>query len=144
MQTSDKGFALIKRFESCVLTAYPDPGTGGVPWTIGIGHTNNVKRGDVITQPQAEQFLRDDVKVPELSIGTNVKVPLTQNQFDALVSFIFNVGSKNFTSSTLIKKLNAGDYAGAANEFPRWNKAAGRVLNGLTKRRAAERELFLS
>ncbi len=144
MQTSQKGFDLITGFEGCELTAYPDPGSGVEPWTIGYGHTHGVTKGDVITQAQALQFLRDDVKIPELSIDTNVSAELNQNQFDALVSFIFNVGSENFTSSTLLKKLNAGDYAGAADEFLKWVHANGKTLPGLVERRAAERELFLS
>lgn len=143
MQISEKGKGLIKDSEGCALKAYPDPGTGGKPWTIGHGHTHNVSKGDVITQAQAEQFLRDDLQPIYITIETCVKVPLNQNQFDALCSFIFNVGGGNFAKSTLLKKLNAGDYAGAADEFLRWNKAAGKVLLGLDIRRSKERSLFL-
>ncbi|PWC10676.1 lysozyme [Brenneria roseae subsp. americana] len=144
MKISANGISLIKRFEGCKLTAYPDPGTGGKPWTIGYGHTLGVQPGDVITQPQAEQFLRDDLASVYLNIDTNVKTALTQGQFDALCSFIFNLGAGNFVKSTLLKKLNAGDTAGAADEFLKWNRAGGRILPGLTRRRAAERDLFLS
>lgn len=144
METSQKGIDLVKGFEGGVLTAYPDPGTGAEPWTIGHGHTYGVKKGDVITAATAEQLLHYDLKIPELSIDTNVTVSLNQNQFDALVSFVFNVGSGNFTSSTLLKKLNAGDYAGAADEFLKWVNANGKKLPGLVKRRSAERDLFLS
>lgn len=144
MQISEKGKGLIKDSEGCALKAYPDPGTGGKPWTIGHGHTHNVSKGDVITQAQAEQFLQDDLQPIYITIETCVKVPLNQNQFDALCSFIFNVGAGKFAKSTLLKKLNAGDYAGAAEEFLRWNKAAGRVLPGLDIRRSKERQLFLS
>jgi len=140
MRTSNNGMNLIKAFEGLRLAAYQD--SVGI-WTDGYGHTHNVKKGDMITQEQADRFLKEDLAVAELSIVTNVKVPLSQNQFDALASFIFNLGSGNFTQSTLLKKLNAGDYAGAANEFGRWVQAGGKTLPGLVKRRAAERELFL-
>jgi lysozyme len=144
MQISPKGIEKIKGYEGLSLTAYPDPGTGGRPWTIGHGHTLGVQKGDVITREQAEKFLHEDLAPVYLTIESNVKVPLTQGQFDALCSFIFNVGSGNFVKSTLLKKLNAGDTAGAAAEFVRWNRAGGKVLTGLTRRREAERELFLS
>lgn len=144
MQISDIGIELIKTSEGSKLTAYPDPGTGGKPWTIGYGHTHNVVKGDVITQAQAEQFLRDDLQPIYITIETCVKAPLNQNQFDALCSFIFNVGGGSFAKSTLLKKLNAGDKKGAAQEFLRWNKAAGKVLPGLLKRRSAECQLFLA
>ena len=144
MRASENGIELIKNSEGCALKAYPDPGTGGRPWTIGYGHTHKVSNGDVITQAQAEQFLRDDLQLIYITIETSVKVPLNQNQFDALCSFIFNVGGGHFAKSTLLKKLNAGDYAGAAEELLRWNKAAGKVLPGLLKRRSAEYRLFLA
>lgn len=144
MNISPKGIEKIKGYEGLSLTAYPDPGTGGRPWTIGHGHTLGVQKGDVITRDQAEKFLHEDLAPVYLTIETNVKVPLTQGQFDALCSFIFNVGSGNFVKSTLLKKLNAGDYKGAAEEFMRWNKAAGRILAGLDARRASERLMFLS
>ncbi|WP_041930742.1 lysozyme [Pantoea ananatis] len=141
MQTSNKDIDLIKRFEGLKLEAYRD--SVGIP-TIGYGHTHNVKIGDVITAEQADKFLREDLLVAELTINTNVKVKLTQNQFDALASFVFNLGSGNFVKSTLLKKLNAGDFAGAADEFGKWVNAGGKKLAGLVKRRAAEREVFIS
>lgn len=149
MQTSDKGLALIKQSEGFRSNAYPDPATGGKPYTIGNGTTvypsgMPVKLGDRVTQEQADSYLRNDVKKFEAAVSNAVKVKLTQGQFDALVSFTYNVGPANMSSSTLIKKLNAGDSAGAADEFLRWNKAAGKVMAGLTTRRAAERALFLS
>lgn len=128
MQISNKGIEKIKGYEGLSLTAYPDPGTGGRPWTIGYGHTLGVQKGDVITPRQAELFLHEDLAPVYITIETNVKVTLTQGQFDALCSFIFNVGAGNFVKSTLLKKLNAGDIKGAADEFMRWNKAAGRVV----------------
>lgn len=144
MKTGSNGISLIKQFEGCMLKAYPDPATGGAPWTIGYGHTgNDVRPGMVWTQVQADSALISDLAQCERAVSRLVNVNLTQNQFDALVSFVFNVGSGNLQSSTLLRKLNSGDYRGAAEEFPRWNKAAGKVMVGLTKRRAAERELFL-
>ncbi|UXO69971.1 lysozyme [Pantoea dispersa] len=141
MQTSNNGINLIKRFEGLRLEAYRD--SVGIP-TIGYGHTHGVKIGDVITGAQADDFLREDLKVAELTINTNAKVKLTQGQFDALASFVFNLGSGNFVKSTLLKKLNTGDYAGAADEFGKWVNAGGKKLPGLVKRRAAEREVFLT
>lgn len=141
MQTSNNGINLIKRFEGLRLEAYRD--SVSIP-TIGYGHTHGVKMGDVITGAQADAFLREDLQVAELTINTNVKVKLTQGQFDALASFVFNLGLGNFVKSTLLKKLNTGDYAGAADEFGKWVNAGGKKLPGLVKRRAAEREVFLT
>lgn len=144
MRTSQKGFDLIKSAEGLRLTAYPDPATGGDPWTIGYGTTRGVKQGMRITVDQADQYLKADVARFEPELANLVKVPLTQNQWDALMSFVYNLGSANLASSTLLKLLNVGDYARAAEQFPRWNKAAGKEMPGLTKRRLAERSLFLS
>ncbi|MDE1492913.1 lysozyme [Xenorhabdus bovienii] len=144
MKISNKGLEFIQQWEGLKLKAYPDPATGGIPWTIGYGHTKDVKPGQVITEQQAEAFLHDDLQPIYITLETAVKVPLTQGQFDALCSFIFNCGAGNFVRSTLFKKLKTGDYAGAASEFPRWNKAAGKVMNGLTRRRASEQQMFLS
>ncbi|ELN9580822.1 lysozyme [Enterobacter kobei] len=146
MQTSDKGIALIKQFEGCKLTAYQD--SVGV-WTIGYGWTQPVdgkpiRAGMTIKQETAERLLKTGLVSYESDVSRLVKVGLTQGQFDALVSFTYNLGSKSLSTSTLLRKLNAGDYAGAADEFLRWNKAGGKVLNGLTRRREAERALFLS
>ena len=144
MTVSPKGLALLREFEGLRLNAYPDPASGGDPWTIGYGHTKGVKKGDVITEEQANLFLWEDAAEAEEAITDLVVVPLSQGQRDALVSFIFNLGRGNFQRSTLLRKLNSGDYKGAADEFLRWNKAAGKVMPGLTRRRKAERELFLS
>lgn len=149
MQTSPEGIALIKGFESCRLTAYPDPGTGGAPWTIGYGWTypvdgKPIKPGMKIDQATADRLLKTGLVSYENDVQKLVKVKLTQNQFDALVSFAYNVGSRALSTSTLLKKLNAGDNKGAADEFLRWNKAGGKEMPGLTKRRKAEREVFLS
>ena len=143
MKTSPKGIALIKSAEGLRLKAYPDPGTGGVPWTIGYGSTSGVTRNMVITETQAEQMLAADLVRFERIVDRAVRVPVNQGQFDALVSFTYNVGEGNFTKSTLLRKLNAEDSAGAAEQFSRWVNAGGKVLPGLVKRRAAERDLFL-
>ncbi len=139
MKTSKKGIELIKEFEGCQLTAYRCP--AGV-WTIGYGHTNGVQKGDKITKKQADAFLKEDIVKYENGVNKYVTVSLNQNQFDALVSFIYNIGIAAFQTSTLRRKLNAEDYTGAAKEFVRWNKSGGQVLNGLTRRRNAEKKLF--
>jgi lysozyme len=131
-----------KEFEGCKLVAYPDPGTGGVPWTIGYGHTLNVQPGDTCSQDQADEWLVDDLHDALASVQNNVIVPLSNDELSALVDFVFNVGGKNFASSTLLRLLNAGDYEGAAGQFERWNQAGGHVLAGLTRRRAAEAAMF--
>lgn len=146
MQTSDKGISLIKQFEGCKLTAYQD--SVGV-WTIGYGWTQSVdgkliRAGMTIKQETAERLLKTGLVSYESDVSRLVKVGLTQGQFDALVSFTYNLGARSLSTSTLLRKLNAGDYAGAADEFLRWNKAGGKVLNGLIRRREAERALFLS
>ncbi|WP_150182605.1 lysozyme [Enterobacter asburiae] len=146
MQTSEKGIALIKQFEGCKLTAYQD--SVGV-WTIGYGWTKPVdgkpiRAGMTIKQETAERLLKTGLVSYENDVSRLVKVDLTQGQFDALVSFTYNLGARSLSTSTLLRKLNAGDYAGASDEFLRWNKAGGKVLNGLTRRREAERALFLS
>lgn len=149
MKTSDSGVALIKAHEGLRLDAYPDPGYGWAVPTIGHGHTSQagppvVTRGMKITAAGADAILRADLVKFEQAVAKAVKVPLTQPQFDALVSFTFNLGPGNLGKSTLLRKLNAGDYAGAAAEFPKWNRAGGKVLAGLTRRRADEQALFLS
>ncbi|MFW1970625.1 lysozyme [Acinetobacter bereziniae] len=144
MKISDTGINLIRGFEDLRLKAYDD-GVG--VWTIGYGTTviNGVavKKGDTCTAEQAKSYMAQDLKKFESTVNTTVKVPLNQNQFDALVSLTYNIGIGAFKSSTLLKKLNAKDYKGAAEQFPRWNRGGGRVLNGLIKRRKIEMELFL-
>jgi len=142
MKTSQSGLDFIADHEGLELTAYPDPGTGGEPWTIGVGHTGGVKPGDTCTKHEALQWLAEDVETAENAVNRLVKVELTQDMFNSLVSFVFNCGAGNFEKSTLLKMLNAGDYAGAKGQFPRWDKAAGKVMAGLTKRRHAEASLF--
>ena len=140
MRTSQKGIDLIKKFEGCRLEAYKCP--AGI-WTIGYGHTKGVKDGMIITQTQAEEFLREDLRIFEQAVEACVKVPLSQNQFDALVSFCYNCGSGALKTSTLLRLHNEGKYSSAADQFLRWNKAGGKVLVGLTRRREEEREMFL-
>lgn len=144
MKTSQAGIDLIKQHEGLRLEAYPDPASGAEPWTIGYGHTKGVMPGQRITQEQAEQFLRDDLWWAEDAVNGSVTVNITQAQFDALVSLIFNIGATAFKKSTLLRKLNDFDYEGAADEFLKWVKAAGKEMPGLVNRRKAERALFLS
>ncbi len=141
MNISQKGIDLIKNFEGCRLTAYRCPAN---ILTIGYGHTgSDVVTGQKITQEQAEKLLKSDLLVHCNNVSRLVKVPLTQNQFDALVSFEFNVGYGNFASSTMLKLLNQKKYREAAAQFDRWVYANRKVLAGLVKRRAAEKNLFL-
>ena len=139
MKLGEKGTEILKYFEGCKLTAYQD--SVGV-WTIGYGHTKGVYNGMTITQEEAEQMLLTELEEYEGYIENMVTVPLTQNQFDALVVWIYNLGPTNFKNSTLLKELNAGNYNAAGQEITRWNKAGGKVLAGLVKRREAEAELF--
>lgn len=134
---------LTQRFEGCQLTAYPDPATGAAPWTCGWGSTGvDVTPATAWTQEQADNRLRADLEHFAGSVDTLVKVPLAPNQKAALVDFTYNLGAGNLASSTLLKLLNAGDYRGAAAQFPLWNKAAGKVMAGLVRRRAAEQSMF--
>ena len=142
-----KHVELVKQFEGLRLDAYTD--SVGV-WTIGYGHTGpDVKPGMKIGQETADKLLDDDLDWAEAAVRKAVKVPLNEGRYAALVSFVFNVGAANFQKSTLLRKLNSGDYIGAANEFSRWNKgrdrATGelRVIKGLTRRREMERAIFM-
>lgn len=141
MKTSQAGIDLIKHYEGVRLQAYQD--SVGV-WTIGVGHTRTAVPGMMISEAKAEELLREDLEQAEKDVERLVTVPLDQHQFDALVSFVFNLGAGNFASSTLLKKLNARDFAGASSEFLRWDMAGGKKLRGLKARREAERRLFLS
>jgi lysozyme len=153
MRISAAGLDLTKHFESCFLRAYQD---GGGVWTIGWGHTGlkhqdgTVKRGRVITRAEADQLLEYDMHNHTVDIFKYVTIELAQNEFDALVSWNFNTGglmirgrNGKMGPSTLLKKLNAGDLQGAADEFLKWNKDNGKRVDGLTRRRLAEREMFL-
>lgn len=139
MRLSKKGLDLIKHFEGCKLKAYRC--SAGV-LTVGYGHTGNVKEGELITQEKAEQYLLDDVE--RFERGVNALVDnVNQNQFDALVSFAFNLGIGNLKKSTLLRMIKENEFTEAAEQFLRWNRAGGKVLEGLKRRREAERKLFL-
>ena len=139
IKTSQYGIDLIKHFEGCVLDAYKCP--AGV-WTIGYGHTKDVQPGDSWSEDHADHMLLVELEEYENYVNTAVNVPLSQNQFDALVSWVYNLGNGNLTSSTMLKVLNSGDYAGVPAQILRWNKAGGKVLDGLTRRRQAEADMF--
>ena len=142
MKANSAGLALIKHYEGLRLIAYAD--VVGV-LTIGYGHTGaDVTPGLVITQTQADQLLADDLARFESGVSGLALVPLNANQFSALVSFSYNLGLGNLRQSTLLRELNGGDYTAAANQFPRWDRAGGRELPGLLKRRQAEQALFLT
>lgn len=143
MNISEQGLELIRQHEGCRLESYQD--SVGI-WTLGYGHTKGVQRGTACTQEQAEAWLMDDVKEAEACIAGNVLafVPLTQGEYDALASFIFNLGCRAFKNSTLLKKLLASDYDGASLEFRKWSHAGGVELAGLVARREAERQMFES
>jgi GH24 family phage-related lysozyme (muramidase) len=140
---NNEGFKLLTTFEGRELKAYDD---GGGVWTIGYGHTKGVFEGMTITQAEAEQFLQEDLEKFASYVEDAVQVDVNDDQFSALVCFCFNVGpgSEGFGGSTLLRKLNAGDFAGAAGQFLRWNKVNGKPWLGLTRRRLAEQALFLS
>lgn len=149
MKTNRAGIDLIKRFEGCRLEAYPDPATGGEPWTVGFGHTSAagapaVHKGLRITQQEADDILVRDLVKYEAAVQRALKRNPTDNQFSAMVSLCFNIGPGNFESSSVVRKFNAGDVQGAADAFRLWVKAAGKTLPGLITRREAERALFLS
>lgn len=162
MLLSDTGVEVLHEFENCVLKAYPDPKTKGDPWTIGWGHTGpEVKKGLVWSQDKANEVFARDVAVFEKMANMCIMVPVTQGQFDAMVSILFNVGPgrkkrpgdegkngilqlKDGSPSTLLRKLNAGDYAGCAAEFPKWCSPGSPVEAGLKRRRIREQKLFLT
>lgn len=132
---------LIKKWEALELEAYlPTPND---VWTIGWGHTMGVHKGMKISRREAQEFFDSDIRWASRAVEDLVKVPLTIYQEDALISFVFNIGKTAFSKSTLLRKLNVGDYEGAAAEFPRWNKQKGKVLRGLTRRRAEEMKYFM-
>lgn len=136
---SDEGIALVKRWEGFRADAYED--VAGV-WTIGYGHTTGVRKGMTIPEAEAALFLRRDLRVAEAAVRDAVTVPLTQAQFDALVSLVFNIGANAFRRSTLLRLLNRERYHDVPQQFLRWNRAGGRVVDGLANRRAAEAGLW--
>ena len=140
-KTNQEGLKLVKSFEGLYLEAYPDP--VGV-WTIGWGATKGVRRGMKITVAQAETMLQDELEEFEAAVADAVKVQINDDQFSALVCFSYNVGARALFESTLLKLLNQGKFQEAADQLPRWDKAGGQSLLGLSRRRRAERALFLS
>lgn len=141
MKTNKEGLELLHSFEGCKLESYQD--IVGV-WTIGYGTTGtDIKKGLKWTQAQVNARFEKDLKRFEEAVSNAVKISITSNQFSAVVCFAYNVGIGAMSGSTLIKKLNAGDTSGAADQLLRWNKAGGKEINGLTRRRVAERLLFL-
>jgi len=139
MQISQEGLALIKKFEGCELEAYKCP--AGV-WTIGYGHTKDVKEGDKINKDEADYLLQEEMIEYESYIDDMVEVELNQSQYDALCAWVYNLGPSNLGSSTLLKVLNEGKYEEVPQQIKRWNKANGEVLTGLIRRREAEALLF--
>ena len=141
MKCSKEGLALIKKFEGCRLESYR---CSANVLTIGYGHTGGVKEDDTISQPEADELLENDIAKFEEYVSDNVIVELKQHQFDALVAWTFNLGVGNLRNSTMLKKLNSEDYASVPSEMKRWNKAGGKTLDGLIRRRKAESLLFES
>lgn len=140
MKISQNGIDLIKKYEGCKLQAYYD--SVGV-LTIGYGHTATTKKGMIISQTKAEELLKSDLKRFEEGVSRLVGLTIHQSMFDSLVSFSFNLGLGNLQKSTLLKKINLGKFEEATVEFIKWNRAGGKVLEGLTRRRNAEKELFI-
>jgi lysozyme len=148
MTPSSAAVDIVRRFEGFRSNAYADPGSGGEPWTIGYGTTvypdgSKVCKGDQCTQEAATQWLYYELNAKAVAISAMIKVPLQQCQFDALCSFAYNVGTAAFDHSTMRELINAGMFKDAADQFPRWTLASGKVLPGLMERREAERALFL-
>jgi lysozyme len=139
MHISEEGLSLIKKFEGCELKAYR---CAANVLTIGYGTIKDVTEDMEITKEEAESLLKEEMHEYEGYINDMVKVPLEQNQFDAMVSWVFNLGSGNLSSSTLLKKLNDSEYDEVPAQIKRWNKAGGKVLDGLIRRREAEALLF--
>jgi lysozyme len=139
MGISEEGKNLIKKFEGCELEAYKC--AAGV-WTIGYGHIKTAVEGMKIDQATANELFDEEMGEYETYVNTAVTVPLSQNQFDALVSWVFNLGNGNLNASTMLKVINSGDHAGVPAQIKRWNKAGGKVLEGLIRRREAEALLY--
>ena len=145
MNISDNGLKFIGDHEGLRLEAYPDPGTGGAPWTVGYGHTGpEVVPGYIVTPEKALEDLQTDSEWAARGVEQEVMVSLTQNQFDALCSLVYNIGLRNFQNSTLLRLLNQGQFSLCAQQFEVWNRAGGKVMPGLTARRADEKALFLT
>lgn len=147
MKMSANGIRFLKDREGVELKAYPDPATNGEPYTIGVGHTSmagppKVTKGMTITEHEAEEILTRDLVKYEKAVEDHAGPEFSQNQFDAMVSFCFNIGPGNFKSSSVARHHKARNYHAAAESFLKWNKAAGKVMKGLTDRRKLEKELY--
>lgn len=141
MKIDQTALSMIKDFEGCRLQAYQDLRGR---WTIGYGCTHGVSPGMEISQPEADKRLLDDIGMVYRVVDVLLSVELTENQYSALIVLVYNIGSGEFATSTLLEKLNQKDFSGAADEFLRWNHVDGKVVDGLTRRRQAERDLFLA
>ena len=138
------GIELLKHFEGFRDQAYPDPATNSDPWTIGYGFTKDVKPGDYMTQEEAEARLRHEIREFELGVRALITAVTTDYQLSAMICLAYNIGIGNFKGSTVLRRHNAGELFAAANAFLLWNKAAGHVMAGLTRRREAERALYVN
>jgi lysozyme len=141
-KVSAKGRRLIEQWEGRELEAYPDPATGGEPWTIGVGHTGGVKKGDTITEAECDALFDEDLEEHDINplLGD---APTSQDQFDAMTALAFNIGLTRFANSTVLKRHKMQNHLGAANAFLLWHYAAGKPMKGLMRRREAERKLYM-
>lgn len=150
MKINNECINLIKKYEGCELEAYPDPATGGIPWTIGYGNTyyedgTKVKKGDKITQSRADQLILNLLDHYEKGVDAMTIDDISQNQFNALVSFAWNLGVQSLKSSTLLKKVNINPNDKSIDaEFAKWNRGNGKIMAGLVARRAAESKMYFS
>ena len=140
----DAGIELLKHFEGWRDQAYPDPATGGDPWTVGYGFTHGVKPGDYMTPEEGEARLKHEVQDFERQVTDMLTHGASDQQLAAMVCLAYNIGPAHFRDSTVLRRHNTGEFYAAANAFALWNKAAGRVMAGLTRRREAERALYLT
>jgi lysozyme len=145
MSANQVATALIKKWEGCKLTAYPDPATGGDPWTVGHGATGpDIHEGTVWTQAQADTDLSNRLTTLISKMSSYIHMPATDNQLGAMASLAYNIGFTAWSQSTLLREFNSGDIQSAANQFLVWNRAAGQVMTGLENRRKDERATFLA
>ncbi len=144
-QINERGLSLVKSFEGCELVGYPDPGTGGKPYTIGYGHTGpEVRLGQRISQDEADELLRKDLERFERGVVSTIgDTPTSDDQFSAFVCLAFNIGLSAFAGSTVLKRHKLGNHMGSANAFLMWKRAGNQILRGLIRRREAERRLYL-
>jgi len=145
MSANQVATTLIHKWEGCKLTAYPDPATGGDPWTVGWGATGpNIHQGTVWTQEQADADLNSRLTTLISKMASYIHMPITSNQLGAMASLAYNIGFAAWSQSTLLREFNSGDIQSAANQFLVWNRAAGKVMTGLENRRKDERATFLA